>query len=265
MKQLLCLLLLLPALAFSETKPKTLVLEENNTISFNNAFTSRYVAKKQVEAMTLCSKNPNSEINLVLHTPGGSVTAGKRFFDTLRALPCKFNTITIFAASMGYQTVQNLGSRYIIPSGVLMSHRAFVRGIGGEIGGELDSIIKHIKDDVNELDTIAAKRIGQSLQDYKASIADELWMTSSVAKEGNHIDEVVLVKCGISLSGTRLESVVNLFGRFDVEFSKCPLVTAPLRVLRGYGNANYSAFLQMFESPMPLVREIFNYYNNVKR
>ena len=258
MKQLLCLLLLLPTLAFT----KTITLEENNTISFNNAFTPMYVAKKQVEAIALCEKNPKSTINVVLYTPGGSVSAGQRFFDTLNALPCKFDTITIFAASMGYQTVQNLRNRYIIPSGILMSHRAFVRGIGGEIGGELDSIIALLKANIKELNVTASKRAGISLEQYEKDIADELWMTAAQAVKSKHADQVVLVKCGSSLSGTKIETVANMFGRFNVEFSKCPLVTAPLRVVSGRRGASSTRFTNMYTNPERFVKPVFDFYNN---
>lgn len=258
MKQLLCLLLLLPNLAFT----KTITLEENNTISFNQSFSPMYVAKKQVEAINLCTKNPQSRITLVLNSPGGSVSAGQRFFDTLNALDCPFDTVTIFAASMGYQTVQNLGKRYIIPSGILMSHRAFVRGIGGEIGGELDSIINLLRQNIKELNITAANRAGITLEQYESDIADELWMTASQAVKTNHADEIVLVKCGKSLSGTKVETVTNMFGRFEVEFSQCPLVTAPLRVLRSIGNGDVNKLINMYNNPELFIKPVFNYYNN---
>ena len=261
MKQLLCLLLLLPTLAFT----KTITLEENNTISFNQAFSPMYVAKKQVEAINLCTKNPQTTINVVLYTPGGSVSAGQRFFDTLNALDCTFDTITIFAASMGYQTVQNLKGRYIIPSGILMSHRAFVRGIGGEIGGELDSIIALLKQNIKELNIVAANRAGITLEKYEEDISDELWMTANQAVESKHADEVILVKCGKTLSGTKVDTVANLFGRFEVEFSQCPLVTAPLRVIRAIRGSDQNKFLNMYINPHLYVKPVFDFYNNGRR
>lgn len=226
MKKLLLILLLLPTLAFS----KTIELNENNTINFNQDFNAMFVAKKQVEAITKCARNLGSNIYVTLYTPGGSITAGKLFFDTLNALPCKFHTITIFSASMGYQTVQNLGKRYIIPSGTLMSHRASIRGLGGEIGGELDQVYNSIKKEVEEMEITAANRVGITLKDYKNLISDELWLTAKDAVKTNHADEVVLVKCDKSLMGTSVQTVRTFFGSFDVEYSDCPIVTAPIRV-----------------------------------
>lgn len=242
MKKLLLGLLLLPMLGFS----KTITLSEGNTINFNNKFSGQYVAEKQIEAITKCSANIGSDITVVLYTPGGSVSAGQLFFDTLKALPCNFNTLTIFSASMGYQTVQNLGKRYILPSGVLMSHRAYVSGLGGEVNGELDAILNLLKSNINELNKVAASRVGISLKQYDDLIRDELWMTGQQAVDMNHADEVVLAVCDKSLMGTRVQTFRTFFGSIDVEFSNCPLVVAPLRVVRSSNSKATKAALSHF-------------------
>lgn len=227
MKKLLTLLLLsVCSLSFG----KTINLTEANSINFNNQFTGQFVATKQQEASKKCYANEGSDIYIVLYTPGGSVSAGQLFFNTLNALPCNFHTITIFAASMGYQTVQNLKSRYILPSGILMSHRASISGLSGEIGGELNQILKLFETNIRELNTIAATRVGITVDDYEKLIADELWLTGKGAVETGHADEVVLAKCDKNLSGTYIQKFRSFFGVLDVEFSKCPLITSPLSV-----------------------------------
>tara|TARA_R110000851_G_scaffold116166_12_gene242272 strand:- start:634 stop:1398 length:765 start_codon:yes stop_codon:yes gene_type:complete len=235
MKKLLTLLLLLPTLAAAGLK--TIELNKNNTINFNDSFNDSFVAKKQLEAISTCGKNIGKDIFIVLYTPGGSISAGQLFFDTLSALPCNFHTITVFSASMGYQTVQNLGKRYILPSGTLMSHRASISGIGGELGGELDAILKYLKESVKELETVAANRVGISLEKYRSEISDELWLTGTEAVKRNHADEVVLVKCHKSLTGTETRVFNTFFGPVEVEFSKCPIIIAPLSVKAANSNA----------------------------
>lgn len=226
MKKLLAILLLLPTLAFT----KTIKLDSKNSINFNQAFSGAYIATKQLEAIKLCGKNVNSDIYIVAYSPGGSISAGQLFFDTLNALPCKFHTITIFGASMSYQMTQNLGKRYILPSGTLMSHRASVSGISGELGGELDAIIKNLTDSVTDLEVIASNRVGITLEAYRDAIRDELWLTAEEAVKQNHADEIVLATCDKSLMGTHIETVRTFFGTYDVEFSNCPLITSPLSV-----------------------------------
>jgi ATP-dependent protease ClpP protease subunit len=68
-------------------KPVDIILTERNSVSFNKAFTSDYVAKKQLE---IFSKNvllaKSDPIYLIMDTPGGSVTAGLSFIDSLKSL-----------------------------------------------------------------------------------------------------------------------------------------------------------------------------------
>lgn len=227
MKKILTMLLL-SVCSFSYAK--TITLTEGNSINFNNEFSGQFVATKQLEATKKCYANEGSDIYVVLYTPGGSVSAGQLFFDTLNALPCNFHTITIFAASMGYQTVQNLKNRYILSSGILMSHRASISGLSGEIGGELNQILSLFESNVKELNTIAANRVGITLEQYEKLIADELWLTASKAVETGHADEVVLAKCDKNLSGSVIQKFRTFFGMVDVEFAKCPLITSPLSV-----------------------------------
>lgn len=227
--KLILSLLMICSISFA----KVINLTEANSINFNNKFDGQFVAQKQIEAANKCYNNEGSDIYVVLYTPGGSVQAGQLFFDTVNALPCNFHTITIFAASMGYQTVQNLKNRYILPSGVLMSHRASLSGVRGEIGGELDSIMDFFKQNVKELETTASTRVGITLEDYQKAISDELWMTGNQSVELNHADEVILAKCDKNFNGSYTQVFMSFFGAVEVEFSNCPLIVAPLRVRSG--------------------------------
>lgn len=240
MKKLLLLLTLLPTLAFAT---KTIELNSDNSISFNQAFTARFVAKKQVEAIVKCARNVGSDIYITAYSPGGSISAGQRFFDTLNALPCKFHTITVFGASMSYQMTQNLGRRYILPSGRLMSHRASVSGLSGEIGGELESILKNLNDSITGLEEVAANRVGITLKQYREAIRDELWLTAEEAVKTNHADEIALVKCDDSLMTSYYVAYRTIFGILDVEFSNCPIITAPL----GINGSNLEAEIEFMK------------------
>jgi ATP-dependent Clp protease, protease subunit len=231
LKNLLLLLSLTVAMHYGFAQElKTIVLTDKNTVSFNEEFNSMSVAKKQVELFELAASSPEKDLYLVMNSPGGSVFAGSLFIDTVRSLNKNVHTITVFSASMGYHTVQGLGIRYILPSGLLMSHRAYVGGLDGQFPGELNSRIKMLMESTEELDKVAAKRVGISLEDYKKLIHDELWLTGSKAVELNHADEVVQAVCDKSLSGTNIQEIRSFFGTFKVEFSNCPLITGPISV-----------------------------------
>ncbi len=230
MKKLLLALLLLPTILLAGPNRRIITLSSTNNINFAEDFNAEYIAKKQIEASVKCLSNIGKDFYVTIYSPGGSISAGLLFFDTLKALPCNFHTITIFAASMGYQMVQNLGKRYILPSGRLMSHRASVGNLSGEIDGELDSVLDNIKRMVREMEAIASHRVGLTLRAYRELIRDELWLTGKEAVEKGHADEVALVKCDKSLSGTSYRNVNTLFGQVKLGFSDCPIIIAPVSI-----------------------------------
>jgi ATP-dependent Clp protease protease subunit len=204
-----------------------IVLTEENSVVFNQRVGGEYVAKKTLEIMQKSLKA--SELYLVLDTPGGSVTAGLAFVDAIKSLDIKVHTITLFAASMGYQFVQELGTRYITPSGTLMSHRGAVSGISGQVPGELNSRVNHIQAILNGMSTRASARVGMSKKDYEAAIVNELWVYGEEAVSGKHADALADVKCSQALmKDTYKESIITIFGRASLVFSKCPLISTPI-------------------------------------
>jgi ATP-dependent Clp protease protease subunit len=212
------------------TKAKTMILTEANSISLNQPVSPRSIANLQAKLINKCEQRQGKPIILVLNTPGGSVATGKNFLDFANALPCKIHTLTIFAASMGYQFVQNLGTRYIIDSGILMSHRAYIKGLEGNIPGGIGKMLKFLENMTRELDEKTAERIGISYEEYADLIRDDKWMTAKEAVEKNHADEIVKVRCGEGLEGTYAESVQVLFFNINVTFHKCPLILGPINV-----------------------------------
>lgn len=223
-------LILLIALMFSgHLAAKTITLNESNTIILNTEINSSTVAQVQVKAMELSSKNPEQELFLVLNSPGGSVTAGALMIDTLNSLPNRIHTVSLFAASMAYQTVQSLGIRYVLNSSTLMSHRAYLGGVKGTFE-QLDSIISLFKNHVANFERVASKRIGMSLVDYKKLIHDDYWVTGFDSVEKGHADAIATVICGKTLQGTYVREYRTMFGNYDVTFSKCPLIQGYLKI-----------------------------------
>lgn len=226
LKLLLSLLITLPAFAV-----ETIILTDQNSVMFNSPVRSSYVAKKQLEVMEKSNKLPYSQpLYLILDTPGGSVTDGLLFIDTVKSLKRPVHTITIFAASMGYQIVQELGTRYILASGTLMSHRGAVGGLSGQVPGELNARLNYIQSMLTKMNVIAAKRIGMSLGDYQFAIINELWSFGQQAVDTKQADKVVNIVCDKDLvNKTYVDSISTPFGDIEVTYSSCPLITAPVQ------------------------------------
>jgi ATP-dependent Clp protease protease subunit len=214
---------------------KEILLTKDNTLVLDEAFSSRSVAglitrAKQMDA-DLKSGYP---IYLFLNTPGGSIQAGLELIEALKGLNRPVHTITLFAASMGWQLLQHLGTRYVLEFGVLMSHKA-AGGFSGEFGGggsQIDSRyglwLRRL--DLMDKQTVARTKGKKTLAQYRAEYDNELWLNGEEAVKNGYADEVVSVRCSKELNGTKTSSI-NFFGMsINIEVSECPIITGPVSV-----------------------------------
>jgi ATP-dependent Clp protease protease subunit len=207
-----------------------LVLKSENIIVIDDEISNKTVTKAMVSIQQMNTLESNDPIYLVLNTPGGSVSAGIDFIRYAKSSRRPIYTITIYAASMGFQIVQGLpGKRLMAEGGVLMSHRASLGGIGGQIPGELDTRLAFFHDMTADLDKNTATRAGISYKDYSKLVYDEYYATPTKAIKDGFADEQVNLSCDVSLNDTHSTRVNSPFGAIDVEFSDCPLISYPVK------------------------------------
>lgn len=239
-------------LSFSVYSAEVVNLTEDNTLVLNQAFSGGSVAKLMEEATKLdAGLKSGYPMYLVLYTPGGSIQAGLELYDYLDGLNRPIHTITMFAASMGFQTVQHLGTRYITRYGVLMAHKAR-GGFSGEFGGgasQLDSRYGMWLRRVEMMDKMTVERSSKikTLKEFYAMYAPELWLNGQEAVDRGLADSVATIKCDATLSGTKTVLYDLGFFSVNVVFSKCPARTAPLgvsmNILTNKGNMPLKEFL----------------------
>lgn len=229
---LISLVIMLSSLSAFADGTKELVLTKDNTISLNEVVDDTSASEVLIKAQQLDSKlKSNEPLYLVLYTPGGSIQAGLELITGLKALNRPVHTVTIFAASMGFQTVQGLGTRYILPFGTLMAHKA--RGaFQGEFPGQIDSRYAYWLQRLNELDKIAVARSNgkQTEASFRSLYENEHWVDGAKAVSEGLADEVVSVHCDQSLAGTQ-DDVINFMGfSFGVTTAQCPTISGILGV-----------------------------------
>lgn len=217
---------------------KELTLTSDNTLVFNSAFTAKSVSKLIVEAKEMDSRLQSGyPIYLFLDTPGGSIQAGLELIEALNGLNRPVHTVTLFAASMGWQLLQHLGTRYILKYGRLMSHKARGR-IDGEFGGgfsQLDARYGVWLRTIDTMDKQTVKRTNgiKTLKQYRSEYDNELWLNGQEAVKNGYADEVVSVKCDQSLDSLNRNVTINYMGmNFNLNFSGCPLITYPTSIER---------------------------------
>jgi len=174
-------------------------------------------------------------VYLFLNTPGGSIQTGLEMIEALKGLDRPVSTVSLFAASMGFQVVQALGERLVLKNGVLMSHRAagqFEGYFGGQRPSQLDNRYNLWLSRLTELDEQTVNRSNgkQTLQSYQKAYADELWLTGAQAVENGYADRVVTVKCDSSLDGVTSHSTDFLGLKIVYDLDNCPINTSPMNV-----------------------------------
>jgi len=208
-----------------------ILLQRRNMVLLRGPITSRSIAPVMQKLIIMSIFLKSSEtIYLVLDTPGGSIAAGNLFIDLCQSLPQKIKTLSLFSASMGFHIAQSLGERAVLPSSVLMSHRASIRGLSGEVPGEAVQRLNFIVKMVTNLERRTAARMKLSLSDYRELTRDELWINGPDGISQNVADRMVLARCAPSLSGTEIIDIPTFFGDVRATFSECPLIQAPLKV-----------------------------------
>jgi ATP-dependent protease ClpP protease subunit len=220
----------------SDLKPlpvdKTLTLEKRNTIVLRGVIEESSVAEVEQKLQQISNNlSKDDEIYLVLDSPGGSVFDGIDLINFILALPQKVNTVTLFAASMAFQIAQNLNTRYVTRNGTLMSHRATVSGVGGQLDGEFESRYKMLKRQTDFLDYVAAARMEMPLKDYKNMIIPEYWVFGFDAVQQKAADKEILLRCGKSIQdGTETQTIDLVIAKVELIYSACPLIRTPLSV-----------------------------------
>lgn len=272
MRKLITLISCLCFVGIAQAEQKTITLTQDNTLVLDAAFDTKSVNKVMSKAKELDAKLASGyPMYLFLYTPGGSIQAGVELIEFLSGLNRPVHTVTMFAASMGFQTVQHLGTRYITRYGILMSHKAY-GSFRGEFGGtisQIDSRYAMWLRRVKMMDEQTVKRTNgkQTLKSYTNAYSPELWLNGIEAVEQGYADEVVTLKCDDSLN----KSVEDTFSygpySFVVIRPLCPIQTGFLKtnalILTNKGMMELSEFLSkngQFGGCVKTVKTTTSYY-----
>lgn len=218
----LALIIILGLTSFVAKAESDIEFKEGNSYTFAGP-----VTEESVDA-AITGISSKSVKFLILDTPGGSIDAGYRFISFLKTrqdIAC----VVQQAASMGFVIFQACGTRYVLDHSLLMQHQASL-GLPPMKVGNLLSTLKGILGQLDEMDNMQAKRMGLSLEKFKALIHDDLWLFSGAkAVDLNAADKVVTASCSQDLINkkVRKKEIVQMFifkAEVEVELSLCPLI-----------------------------------------
>lgn len=218
--------------SFASEERRALQLNTNNTVVIRGTidFESTTMAQLRLAELVAIRGNKQYIIYVVLDSPGGIIETGEDFIQFAKRVP-NVETISIFAASMAAAITEAMpGKRYALDSSILMFHRA-KGGFKGQFEtGEVEAELALSKAIALRMEKRNAKRLGISLEEYKAKVVNEYWLYGEAAIEGKAVDEIVDIECSRQLIDTReLVIMENMFGVSEFTFSGCPLFRNPLR------------------------------------
>jgi ATP-dependent Clp protease, protease subunit len=132
------------------------------------------------------------DINLYIHSPGGSVTAGLAIYDTMQFLTCDVNTYCIgMAASMGAVLLAagTRGKRFALPNSDIMIHQVSggAQGTASDVERTVEFMFKLKK----RLIRILAEHTGKSEEVVHHDSDRDYYMNAEEAKTYGLVDEVV--------------------------------------------------------------------------
>jgi len=144
------------------------------------------------QLLFLESEDKESDIQLYINSPGGSVTSGIAIYDTMQYVRPDVSTICMgIAASMGafLLAAGAKRKRYILPNAKVMIHQPIggFKGQATDIQIQAEEIIK-VKKRMNEL---LAKHTGQKLETVEKDTERDFYMTPDEAKKYGLIDEII--------------------------------------------------------------------------
>ncbi|HET7225121.1 MAG TPA: ATP-dependent Clp endopeptidase proteolytic subunit ClpP [Candidatus Eisenbacteria bacterium] len=137
-------------------------------------------------------EDPDRDINLYIHSPGGMVTAGLAIYDTMQFVKPDVATLCMGqAASMGAVLLAAgaKGKRSALPNSRIMIHQP----LGGTQGQATDIEIytREMLKMKEQLNSILAKHTGKTLEQLDRDTDRNNFMSAQESKDYGLIDEII--------------------------------------------------------------------------
>lgn len=147
------------------------------------------------QLLFLAGEDPEQDINIYIHSPGGIVSAGLAIYDTMEYIKPDVATICMGqAASMGALLLAAgaKGKRRALPNARIMIHQPM-----GSSRGQASDIFIYTKEIVTlreKMNDILAHHTGQPVDRIRKDTDRNFFMSAEEAKEYGIVDEVIAKK-----------------------------------------------------------------------
>lgn len=146
------------------------------------------------QLLFLAREDPDKDINLYIHCPGGVISAGLAIYDTIQIIQPDVSTICVgMAASMGTVILcaGSKGKRYALPNSTVHLHQA----VGGAQGqaADIEIAAREIMRLQEIIRSILAKHTGQPMDKIVHDTDRDFYLNAPQAVEYGIIDEILTV------------------------------------------------------------------------
>jgi ATP-dependent Clp protease protease subunit len=145
------------------------------------------------QLLYLDREDPEKDINMYIHSPGGSISAGLAIYDTMQLARAEIATICVGScASMAtvLLTAGAKGKRYALPHSTIHMHQAWVRGVGGQ-ATDVEIHAREILRQNQLIREILSTHSGQDMERIIRDTDRDFYLDAPGAKEYGLIDEVL--------------------------------------------------------------------------
>jgi len=144
------------------------------------------------QLLFLDREDPDRDIQLYIHSPGGSVTAGLAIYDTMQLIRPDVSTICVgMAASMGAVLLVGgaRGKRFALPNSTVMLHQASA-GFEGT-AADIEIRAREILRMHNRVREILVEHTGQPMERIAQDSDRDFFMDAGQAQEYGIVDQII--------------------------------------------------------------------------
>lgn len=137
--------------------------------------------------------DPDRTISLYINSPGGSLTAMTAIYDTMRYVKPDIETTCVGQAASAAATLLAAGTpgkRAALPHSRILIHQPSAEGGRGQTS-DLEIQAREILRQREELEEILAHHSGRTVEQVRADIERDRFLTAQEAREYGLIDEII--------------------------------------------------------------------------
>lgn len=138
-------------------------------------------------------EDPNKDINLYIHSPGGDLHSALAIYDTMQFVKPDIQTIGIGIVASAASLLLSAGAkgkRYALPNTEILLHQVMAGPLGGQ-ATEIEIAAKEILKLKERVNRILSKHTGQPLEKIEKDTDRDYWLSVNEALEYGLIDKII--------------------------------------------------------------------------